>query len=189
MASNKKIYKIFFAIIILHSFNVCHSMTDEFNVLKKENKFEIFAKFKSFANVCSAWRLITSYEDLPSFLPKMISSKILINEGNKKVVKQVFKDSFFIFPFYLNNNFLVTELESEKKITVKLLSGNLNDYRANWQITKLKGLTIITIYAQITPTKTQSVFISDKRIRDHFNEMILSLKNKLNSLNHAHGCR
>ena len=95
----------------------------------------------------------------------------------------------YIFPFYLNNNFLVTELESEKKIIVKLLSGDLNDYSANWQITKLKGLTAITIYAQITPTKTQSVFISDKRIRDHFNEMILSLKNKLNSLNHDHGCR
>ena len=189
MIGNKKIYKTIYLVFILHMFNPCLSIANDFTILKKENKYEVLAKFKSFTNVCSAWKIITNYEDLPSFLPRITSRKILKIKGNKKEVEQVIKETIFLFPLHVKNIFLVTEHEVEKKISVKLLSGDLIDYRANWQITNFKGSTVINLYVQLTPTRTQSIILSNKRVRNHFNEMIYSLKAKLNSTNHTYDCK
>ena len=94
--SNKNINKFVVALLMLHVFNSYTATTEVLTIKKKENKFEILAVFESSTNICSTWKLITSYENLPSFLPRMVSSKILKNEGNKKVVRQVFKDNLFI---------------------------------------------------------------------------------------------
>ena len=189
MIGNRKIYKIIYLVFILHTFDPSLSIANDFTILKKENKYEVLAKFKSFTNICSAWKIITNYEDLPSFLPRITSSKILKNEGNKKEVEQVIKETIFLFPLHVKNIFLVTEHEVEKKISVKLLSGDLIYYRANWQITNFKGSAAISIHIQLTPTRTQSIILSTKRVRNHFNEMIYSLKAKLNSTNHTHDCK
>ena len=186
--SNKNIYKFVVASLMLHVFNSSTATTEVLTIKKKENKFEILAAFESSTNVCSTWKLITSYENLPSFLPRMVSSKILKNEGNKKVVRQVFKDNLFIFPLHVKNNFSITEYKADKKIIVKFLSGDLNDYYASWKITNIAGKTFITINALITPSHAQRIFLSNKKIYNHFNEMINSLKNKLISVHHSHDC-
>ena len=95
-----KLLSTYFSMVIMQIITPANA---EFITITKNNhKYDVSAQFETFADICSTWDQITDYEDLPSFMPNLVTSETLRKSGNKKVVRQVYLVKIFLFLFKLN---------------------------------------------------------------------------------------
>ena len=181
-----KLLSTYFSMVIMQIITPANA---EFITITKNNhKYDVSAQFETLADICSTWDQITDYEDLPSFLPNLVTSETLRKSGNKKVVRQVYLVKIFLFLFKLENKFLITEHFSKKKINIQQISGDLMDYSATWKLFKKKEKTVINLSASITPTQFQMILLSKNKIDERFKTMTNALIKRLDSIDKSDGC-
>ena len=81
----------------------------------------------------NAWKVLTGYTDLPRFIPELISSKIVKNNGNQKILDQIYSGPS---TFGLKAKIRVNVMEVyPKKLDITLVNADyLKNYQGSWSI-------------------------------------------------------
>lgn len=104
---------------------------DDINVTGDNGKYMVLIPVKSSRE--NAWKVLTSYTDLPRFIPELISSKIVKDNGNQKILDQIY---FGPSTFGLKAKIRVNVMEVyPKKIDITLVKADyLKNYQGSWSI-------------------------------------------------------
>jgi ribosome-associated toxin RatA of RatAB toxin-antitoxin module len=85
------------------------------------------------ASTDTAWSVLTDYANLARFIPNMISSQVIKDDGNRKIVEQV--DSRQVFVVNVKSRIKSSLVETPKsRIDFQLVDGDLQNLRGYWQI-------------------------------------------------------
>jgi ribosome-associated toxin RatA of RatAB toxin-antitoxin module len=85
------------------------------------------------APIDTAWLVLTDYANLARFIPNMISSQVLKDDGNRKIVEQI--DSRQVFVVNVKSRIKSSLVETPKsRIDFQLVDGDLQSLRGYWQI-------------------------------------------------------
>jgi hypothetical protein len=81
----------------------------------------------------NAWKVLTGYTDLPRFIPELLSSKIVKDNGNQKILDQIY---FGPSTFGLKAKIRINVMETyPKKLDITLVKADyLKNYQGSWII-------------------------------------------------------
>jgi ribosome-associated toxin RatA of RatAB toxin-antitoxin module len=96
------------------------------------------AKFVVNAPVGTVWKVLTDYDNFEQFLPNVVSSELLKNNGNRKVFEQVTAINTVLFTRKARVRIAVTETYP-RKIVFRSISGEVKSLRGVWQLKPLSG--------------------------------------------------
>ncbi|WP_330484613.1 SRPBCC family protein [Tumidithrix elongata] len=85
------------------------------------------------ASVPTAWNVLTDYGNLANFIPNMASSRVLENNGDRKVVEQVDQRQIFLTTITSRTKLAITE-SNQQQIDFSLISGDLAGMTGSWQL-------------------------------------------------------
>jgi ribosome-associated toxin RatA of RatAB toxin-antitoxin module len=91
------------------------------------------------ASPVTVWDVLTDYENLPNFIPNMVSSKILEKNGDRKVVEQIDTRQVFFVSVRSRTKMAITETD-KKQINFRLIEGDLASLIGSWTIESVSSI-------------------------------------------------
>ncbi len=85
------------------------------------------------ASVATAWQVLTDYNNFSRFLPNVVTSKLIQNNGNRKVFEQVQVIRAFVITKKSRVRIAVKE-NYPKQIAFSLVEGDLKSLQGAWRI-------------------------------------------------------
>ncbi len=105
------------------------------------------------------WQVLTDYENLPKFVPNLISNKILSNNGDRKIVEQVNSQKVLFIQVKSRIRTAIAETQ-QNRIDFQQIDGDLQQMQGYWLIEPVapyKGAkadkTLITQVIEAQPKK------------------------------------
>jgi len=99
-------------------------------------------------SVQTAWNVLTDYNRFSSFIPSVASSRVLQNNGNRKVFEQV--NVIRVFPFTRRSRVVISSVESyPQQIAFSLVEGDVESLQGVWRI-QPRGNNQVLITHQVT---------------------------------------
>ncbi len=98
------------------------------------------------------WSVLTDYDNLHRFIPKMLRSEVLEEKGNEKIIKQIGRTGISIFQKTARIKMKVHE-EYLQRINFEKVSGDFKVFRGEWLLEydpETTG-TLLTYQAEIKP--------------------------------------
>jgi ribosome-associated toxin RatA of RatAB toxin-antitoxin module len=109
----------------------------EINVTMNRTKgyplFDVTAKMTVNASVLRSWTVLTDYDGLAGFVPNLSRSQVISRNGNERVVAQNGYAKFLFIRQPVDLVLHVTE-QPMQAIDIRLVSGNMRDYQARWEL-------------------------------------------------------
>ena len=112
----------------------------------------VSSKIHIVAPPASVWKTLTDYDNLSSYLPKVLSSKVVERHGNEITLDQIGKTGIFIFEKIVHFRLKITE-EYPNNISFGQVDGDFDVYRGEWALetsTAIQG-TVLSYHAEIKP--------------------------------------
>lgn len=80
------------------------------------------------------WSVMTDYANLAKFMPNMVSSRVIEDNGNRKVVEQEDERQVFLMKVRSRIRSSITEIE-KRRVDFKLIDGNqIKTLQGSWKI-------------------------------------------------------
>jgi ribosome-associated toxin RatA of RatAB toxin-antitoxin module len=79
------------------------------------------------------WKVLTDYENLPKFLPNVISNKVLSNNGDRKIVEQVNSRQVLFIKVKSRIRTAIAETR-QNRIDFQQIDGDLQQMQGYWLI-------------------------------------------------------
>ncbi|MGB3612448.1 MAG: SRPBCC family protein [Elainellaceae cyanobacterium] len=80
----------------------------------------------------TVWEVITDYENFPSFLPTVVETRVVADEGDRKLVEQV--DERNVLFTTVTSRIQTENVETPPhQITFRMTEGDLNHFQGRWQ--------------------------------------------------------
>lgn len=114
-------------------------------VILKGEKGNYLGQVMATGNKDQAWSVLTDYDNFANFLPNVASSKIVINEGDRKIFEQVNVVDLWLF----TEEFTVQiEAQETKLQQVKFqqFKGDLKSLNGTWQIEQINPNQILVTH-------------------------------------------
>ena len=104
----------------------------EVAIAQQHNQYQ--AQVLADASVDTAWTVLNDFESLPDFLPTIVSSRVVDDRGNQKVVEQV--DRRRVLMMTVDSTIRTQNIAKpdERRIDFHLIDGNLKKMDGYWQI-------------------------------------------------------
>ncbi len=100
------------------------------------------------------WQMLTDYDRLSETMPKVVSSKLVDEQGPVKIIDQSGKSGIFIFETIVHFRLKVDE-EYPKHLHFTQIGGDFKIYEGDWFLETVEGDgdsgTILTYNAKIKP--------------------------------------
>ncbi len=80
-----------------------------------------------------AWQVLTDYNNLPKFIPSVVSSKLISTNGNQKVVEQVDQRQVLLVTVKSRIRSAITETGTDR-IDFKQIEGDLQQMQGYWTL-------------------------------------------------------
>ncbi|KAM3113273.1 SRPBCC family protein [Phormidesmis sp. 146-33] len=80
-----------------------------------------------------AWAVLTDYRNLPNFMPNVISSKVLVAEGDRKVIEQIEARQVFFMTLRSRTRSAIAETKNQR-IDFKQIEGDFQQIQGYWLI-------------------------------------------------------
>jgi ribosome-associated toxin RatA of RatAB toxin-antitoxin module len=81
----------------------------------------------------AVWKVLTDYTNLYKFIPNMVSSKVLENRGNRKIIEQIDSRQVFLVSITSRTKLAIQETE-RRQIDFRLLDGDFSKMDGYWKI-------------------------------------------------------
>lgn len=114
-------------------------------VILKGSKGDYIGQVIASGKIDQAWSVLTDYEHFQDFLPNVVSSKIILNQGDRKIFEQVNVVDLWLF----SEEFTVQiEARETKPQSVKFqqFEGDLKKLNGTWQIKQLEENQILVTH-------------------------------------------
>lgn len=120
-------------------------------VILKGEKGDYVGQVIATGNKDQAWSVLTDYDNFANFLPNIASSKIVINEGDRKIFEQVNVVDLWLF----TEEFTV-QIEAQetkfKQVKFQQFKGDLKSLNGTWQIEQINPHQILVTHrVQVEP--------------------------------------
>jgi ribosome-associated toxin RatA of RatAB toxin-antitoxin module len=98
------------------------------------------------------WDMLADYEAIPDYIPKILSSKIVEDRGNVKVLEQVGATGFGPFRVKARMTSVLTE-DAPTSLAFESIKGDFRVFRGQWFLSDgdSASTTIVTYRADIAP--------------------------------------
>ena len=98
------------------------------------------------------WKVLTDYDNLSKYLPKVMSSRIIERNNNEIILEQTGKTGIFIFEKVVHFRLQIKE-ECPDTITFKQIDGDFEVYQGKWKLETSDAFpgTILGYDAEIKP--------------------------------------
>jgi len=98
------------------------------------------------------WKTLADYDNLSSYLPKVLSSKVVERKGNEIILDQIGKTGIFIFEKIVHFRLKITE-EYPSKISFGQIEGDFAVYLGEWVLDSSQTIegTILSYNAEMKP--------------------------------------
>ena len=114
-------------------------------------QFDISASGSVKAPLAQVWKVLTSYERMPEYVPDMISNRVVSRQGNRVLLDQQGRARFLFFQRDIRVKVEVLE-EPTSAIDVNLVSGDMEAYRCRWELApQADGSTRIQYRGSVVP--------------------------------------
>ena len=117
-----------------------------------QHQFEVSASGTVKAVPAVVWKVLTSYERMPEFVPDLKRAKVLSRSGNRTVLEQFGQARFL---FFRKNIHLVVQINEEpmSAIDIGLVQGDMKMYQCRWELVPLpdSGGTRILYTGKMVP--------------------------------------
>lgn len=118
-------------------------------VVLKGNRGNYTGLVLATGSVDTAWQVLTDYDNFNQFLPNVPASKVIVNEGDRKIFEQTNAIDLWFFTQEFTVQIEAQETEPQK-IDFKLFEGDLKHLSGTWSIQQINA-------KQITVTHTVKV--------------------------------
>ncbi|MDX2255317.1 MAG: SRPBCC family protein [Pseudanabaenaceae cyanobacterium bins.39] len=81
----------------------------------------------------TVWKVLTDYANLDKFIPNMVSSRILENRGNRKIIEQIDSRQVFLVSITSRTKLAIQETD-RRQIDFRLLEGDFSKMEGYWKI-------------------------------------------------------
>src|SRR3989338_2297696 len=106
---------VFFGTLYFSVFAIARDVEISISMNRQNSIYQLIANFKSQVSPEKVWGILTGYEQFPSFIHQIVTSKIISKDGKKMWLYQEGQETVF---FFINLRFRVlleiTELPFEK---------------------------------------------------------------------------
>ena len=104
------------------------------------------------AQPAKVWKTITDYDNLSSYLPKVMESHIVERNGNEITLDQTGKTGIFIFEKVVNFRLKLME-EYPESISFEQISGDFLVYQGEWLLETSSAIqgTLLSYNAKLKP--------------------------------------
>jgi ribosome-associated toxin RatA of RatAB toxin-antitoxin module len=96
------------------------------------------------------WQVLTDYENLPLFVPGMLSSRIVSRNGDPMLLEQKGESGVLFFRVVTKTVSRIVETP-QSEIRFDLVSGNLKRMQGSWTLIPHDHATIVNYRAELTP--------------------------------------
>lgn len=120
-------------------------------VILKGNKGDYIGQVIAPGTMEQAWLVLTDYDHFQDFLPNVASSKIVLNEGDRKIFEQVNVVDLWLFSEEFTVQIEARETKPES-VKFKQFKGDLKRLTGTWQIKELEpGQILVTHTVMVEP--------------------------------------
>ncbi|ELS02297.1 oligoketide cyclase/lipid transport protein [Xenococcus sp. PCC 7305] len=128
-------------------------------VILKGEKGDYVGQVITMGNLDTAWEVLTDYNNFQNFLPNIISSEIIQEEGDRKVFEQINKVDLWLFEEQFTVQIASTE-NKPQKIDFQIVEGDLEQLQGTWQIEKITANQILVTHTvKVQPeSNTEKLF-------------------------------
>lgn len=130
----------------------------------------------------NAWRVLTDYEHFAEFLPGVISSQLVENNGDRKVFEQINQIKTLVFSIESRVKIATTETYPQG-IAFKAIAGDLKTMDGTWLLEPVSpspsappDQVLITHKVVVEPAKAPSDSIFFKIYEDRLTETLAAIK-------------
>ena len=104
------------------------------------------------ATPAKVWKTLTDYDNLSSYLPKVMASSVIERNGNEVTLDQTGKTGIFIFEKVVHFQLKLTEKFPES-ISFKQISGDFLVYQGDWRLETSSAIqgTLLLYNAKLKP--------------------------------------
>ena len=149
--------------------------------IRREDALEIVCSATLDAPFDIVWQTLTDYEHLPEFVPGMHTSRVIERRGAEVVVEQAGEARFL----FLTHPIEVTVVSTERPpqaLEVRLLKGNLKQFRGAYRIERQGALRILLTWAGTIEALSMPPLIGEllmrSSIEDQFRGMVSEIERR-----------
>ncbi len=116
-----------------------------------EQVFEVAASGTVKAAPAAVWKVLTSYETMPEFVPDLEKTRVLSRTGNRAIIEQ---SGVARFLFLTRAIHLIVQVAEEpmSSIDISLVTGDMKVYSCRWEMTPLPdGGTRVAYSGKLVP--------------------------------------
>lgn len=101
-------------------------------IAQQQNQYQ--AQVLAEASADTAWAVLNDFESLPNFLPTVVSSRVVEDQGHEKIVEQV--DRRQVLMMQVDSTIRTQNIAKpeERRIDFHLIDGDLKKMNGYWQI-------------------------------------------------------
>lgn len=117
------------------------------------------------APIATVWEVLTDYDNFARFLPNVTTSRLIQNNGDRKVFEQVYDISAFVITQSTRVR-ISTRENYPQQIAFQIIEGDLNALEGSWQLEPISSVpgkppdrVAITHQVKVDPGSTPSRFI------------------------------
>ena len=112
----------------------------------------VISKIHIDASPAKVWSSLTDYDNLSSYLPKVMASNVVERNGNEIILDQTGKTGIFIFERIVHFRLNIRE-EFPKQISFEQISGDFLVYRGKWVLETSHTIsgTLLSYHAELKP--------------------------------------
>ncbi|ASC70146.1 hypothetical protein XM38_010760 [Halomicronema hongdechloris C2206] len=90
-----------------------------------------------------AWSVLTDYDNFDRFLPTVVSSRVLEQDGNRNIVEQVDRRKIILLG-KMESTVRTENVEQDGQIDFRLLQGDLQTMEGYWRLDSLPEQVLVT---------------------------------------------
>jgi ribosome-associated toxin RatA of RatAB toxin-antitoxin module len=98
---------------------------------------------------CQAYSMLTDYDDLPEFVPGLLSSRASRISPNEALVDQLGQVKVLLFGVKMQSTLDMKETP-DRRIRFRQVSGDFASYSGEWDFCEAKGGTLVGYHARMT---------------------------------------
>jgi ribosome-associated toxin RatA of RatAB toxin-antitoxin module len=126
-------------------------------VIVKGSKGDYVTQVLISAPLPVVWDVLTDYDQLPKFLPGVVSSKVLEVQGDRKIVEQVDSRRILMVQIRSRLRSAITEVFLLRRIEFELVDGDLQQMEGYWQLDPVGAAPQVLLTQRIVAQPKASV--------------------------------
>lgn len=151
---------------------------DHVDVSEKDGVYQVTARFEVPQTLAVAQAVLTDYERMPTFMPKLRSSVIRERHPGHILVEQELNARWFLFSKQIH--LCLEVIETPGAIRFKDTAGeSFSQYVGEWTLTTLDGRTAIAYTLTAKPTFSVPGFMISKLMKSDADDMIDGLRKEM----------